>query len=168
MAANRNFILAAVAAGVLVFAVMMMAPGNPAAPQVTFVSIQGEKITTADLHGKVVLVNFWATDCVVCLREMPHITATYDKYRVQGFVTIAVAMRHDPPNYVLHYAESHRLPFKVALDPMGELAKAFGDVRLTPTTFILDRQGRVVQRIVGEPDFTKLHQLLEDKLKEQV
>lgn len=168
MRVNRSLILAAVASGVLVFAAAMLATAKPAAPQVTFVSIQGEKITTADLRGKVVLVNFWATDCAVCLREMPHITATYDKYRAQGFETIAVAMRHDPPNYVLHYAGSNRLPFKVALDPMGELAKAFGDVKLTPTTFIIDRQGRVVQRIVGEPDFVRLHRLLEDRLKEQV
>ena len=168
MNANRNLILAAVASGVLVFAAAMLATDRPVAPQVTFVSIQGEKITTADLRGKVVLVNFWATDCAVCIREMPEIVSTYEKYRNRGFETIAVAMRHDPPNYVLHYAESKRLPFKVALDPMGELAKAFGDVKLTPTTFILDRQGRVVQRIVGEPDFVRLHRLLEDRLKEQV
>lgn len=139
---------------------------NPAAPQVTFVSLNGEKITTGDLRGKVVLVNFWATDCVICVREMPQITATYQKYRAQGFETIAVAMQYDPPNYVLDYTGKNQLPFKVALDPLGELARAFGDVKLTPTTFIIDKQGRVVQRILGEPDFAKLHRLLEAKLRE--
>jgi len=166
MLKSRNFILALVAAGALAFAAFAFLGDTQEAPQVTFVSLQGEKITTADLRGQVVLVNFWATDCVICVREMPQITATYQKYRERGFETIAVAMKYDPPNYVLNYVEKNRLPFKVALDPMGELARAFGEVRQTPTTFIIDRQGRLVQRIVGEPDFARLHALLEEKLKE--
>lgn len=152
-------------AAIAVAAVAILSP-LPEAPRVTFVSITGEKISTESLRGKVVLVNFWATDCVTCVREMPQITATYNKYRAQGFETIAVAMRHDPPNYVLDYAEKNRLPFKVALDPLGDLAQAFGDVKLTPTTFIIDKQGRLVMRILGEPDFAKLHALLEEKLQE--
>ncbi len=166
MLKQRRLILAAVAAAALAFAAAVLLMAVPAAPAVTFISIEGEKITTAGLRGKVVLVNFWATDCVVCVREMPQIIATYDKYRAQGFETIAVAMRHDPPNHVLAYVAKNKLPFKVALDPMGELALAFGDVKLTPTTFIIDRQGRIIKRIVGEPDFAKLHALLEEKLKE--
>ncbi len=166
MTQTSSRILAAVAAVAIAFAAFALWNTPPAAPAVTFVSLQGEKITTASLRGRVVLVNFWATDCVVCVREMPAITATYNKYRDRGFETIAVAMRHDPPNHVLHYVEQNRLPFKVALDPMGELARAFGEVRLTPTTFVIDRQGNVVTRILGEPDFAKLHALLEEKLKE--
>lgn len=166
MLKSRNLILAAVVASVLAFAGFAIWSAKPAAPPVTFVSLQGEKITTADLRGKVVLVNFWATDCATCVKEMPEITATYNKYRAQGFETIAVAMKHDPPNYVLNYTEKNKLPFKVALDPMGELAKAFGEVKLTPTTFIIDKQGKLVMRILGEPDFAKLHALLEEKLRE--
>ncbi len=152
--------------GAIAVAVVAILSPLPEAPRVTFVSIAGEKISTESLRGRVVLVNFWATDCATCVREMPQITATYNKYRAQGFETIAVAMRHDPPNYVLDYAEKSRLPFKVALDPLGDLAQAFGDVKLTPTTFIIDRRGRIVQRIIGEPDFARLHVLLEEKLRE--
>ncbi|HWI13197.1 MAG TPA: TlpA disulfide reductase family protein, partial [Burkholderiales bacterium] len=99
------------------------------APDVTFVSLQGEKISTTALRGKVAIVNFWATDCVPCRKEMPELAQTYARYRAQGLEVIAVAMRHDPPNYVVSYAERNRLPFKVALDPMGELARAFGNVQ---------------------------------------
>jgi peroxiredoxin len=166
MLKSGKLILAVVVAGALAFAAFAIWSAKPAAPPVTFVSLQGEKITTADLRGKVVLVNFWATDCVTCVKEMPAIVATYNKYQAQGFETIAVAMKYDPPNYVLNYTEKNKLPFKVALDPMGELAKAFGEVKLTPTTFIIDRQGKLVMRILGEPDFAKLHALLEEKLKE--
>ena len=166
MTKTGNRILAAVVAVAIAFAAFAFWNARPAAPTVTFVSLQGEKITTASLRGKVVLVNFWATDCVTCVKEMPEIVATHNKYRERGFETIAVAMRHDPPNYVLSYTEKNKLPFKVALDPMGELAKAFGEVKLTPTTFVIDKQGNVVTRILGEPDFAKLHALLEQKLGE--
>ena len=166
MTKTGNRILALLVAGAIAFAAFALWNARPAAPQVTFVSLQGKKITTASLRGKVVLVNFWATDCVTCVKEMPEIVATYNKYRSQGFETIAVAMRHDPPNYVLGYVEKNKLPFTVALDPMGELAKAFGEVKLTPTTFVIDKQGKVVTRILGEPDFAKLQALLEEKLKE--
>jgi hypothetical protein len=80
---------------------------------------------------------------------------------------IAVAMRYDPPNYVLRYAEQTALPFKVALDPMGDLAKAFGNVTLTPTTIVIDRQGNMIKRIVGEPDFAALDALIERSLAER-
>jgi len=168
MTKTGNLILAAVVAAAIAFAAFAVLNARPAAPQVTFVSLQGEKITTESLRGKVVLVNFWATDCVTCIKEMPEIIATYNKYRARGFETIAVAMRHDPPNYVLNYTEKNKLPFTVALDPMGELAKAFGEVKLTPTTFVIDRQGRVVTRILGEPDFAKLHELIEKGLAKAV
>ena len=131
-------------------------------------SLKGERVTTADLRGRVVLVNFWATDCVVCVKEMPRMVATYRKYHPRGFELIAVAMRHDPPNYVLAYTEKNALPFRVALDPMGQLARAFGDVQLTPTTIVIDKRGNIVARILGEPDFEKLDALIEQKLAEPV
>lgn len=135
-------------------------------PAVTFVTIKGEKITAAELRGKVVLVNFWATDCPVCIKEMPMLIETHKKYQPRGLEIVAVAMKYDPPNLVVAYTEKNALPFKVALDPMGEHAKAFGDVRVTPTTFIIDKRGNVFGRIVGEPDFRKLHELIEKRLAE--
>ena len=77
---------------------------------------------------------------------------------------IAVAMSYDPPNYVLNYSETRQLPFKVALDVDGSAAKSFGDVKLTPTTFLIDKQGNVLKRYVGIPEFPALHQLLEQAL----
>ena len=154
-------------------AVGVFAPGfyktvTTAAPEATFASIKGETIVLSRLRGKVVLVNFWATDCAVCVKEMPAIIATYEKFHARGFETIAVAMRHDPPNYVLAYAEKNALPFNVVFGPVGAHAKAFGDVKLTPSTFVIDKRGNVVTRIQGEPDFGKLHALLETKLNEKI
>ena len=162
----RGLILAAVLAAAVTIFLVATFTWTPAAPPVTFVSIQGEKIAIAGLRGRVVLVNFWATDCAICIKEMPEMARTYDRYRVRGLEFIAVAMRHDPPNRVLDYTEKNRLPFKVALDPMGELAAAFGSVTFTPTTFVIDKRGNIVSRIQGAPDFEKLHRLLEEKLSE--
>ena len=136
------------------------------APDVVFTSIKGEKVAAADLRGRVVLVNFWATDCAVCVKEMPQLVKTYTRYRDKGLELMAVAMPYDPPNYVLDYAERNALPFSVVLDPMGQLARAFGDVKLTPTTIVIDKRGNVVSRILGEPDFPKLERLIEEKLAE--
>jgi peroxiredoxin len=117
------------------------------------------------LQGKVVMVNFWATSCATCVKEMPHMVDTYNKYKGQGLEFVAVAMQEDRPDYVLNFAETRQLPFKVALDVKGEAAKAYGDVKMTPTTFVIDRQGRIIKRYVGEPEFQALHQLLEKALQ---
>ena len=65
---------------------------------------------------------------------------------------------------MLNFAQSRQLPFKVALDNTGEVARQWGDVKLTPTTYLVDKQGRIVKRYVGEPDFAALHQLIEKLL----
>lgn len=135
-----------------------------AAPDVTFTNLKGEKITSQSLRGKVVMVNFWATSCVTCIKEMPQMVDTYNKYKDRGLEFVAVAMSYDPPNYVLNYAQTRSLPFNVALDTQGELAKSFGDVKLTPTTFVIDKKGNIIKRYVGEPEFGALHQLLEKEL----
>jgi peroxiredoxin len=154
----------AVLAVIVGIVLAVLPPRN--APAVEFTTINGERFSTVDLRGKVVLVNFWATSCVICVKEMPALVATYEKFKVRGFETVAVAMRYDPPNYVLNFVQTRGLPFKVALDVSGEAARGFGDVRLTPTTFVIDKRGRIVKRYLGEPDFAELHALLEQKLAE--
>lgn len=133
-------------------------------PDVTFVDLQGKKITSQDLRGKVVMINFWATSCTTCVKEMPEMVETYNKYKANGLEFVAVAMAYDPPNYVLNFAETRKLPFIVTLDTQGALAKAFGDIQLTPTTLLIDKNGHVIKRYVGEPDFAALHRLLEKEL----
>jgi peroxiredoxin len=137
---------------------------KPAAPQATFPTLGGERVALDSLRGKVVLVNFWATSCSGCIKEMPDLVKTWQKYHSRGLETIAVAMSYDPPEYVRQFAGKNGLPFTVALDPDGAVAQAFGNVRVTPTTFVIDRQGQIIQHYVGEPDFAKLHALIESVL----
>ena len=156
-------------AGVLALAALASLPGcsgAQAAPESTFVLLDGSKKTTADLKGKVTLVNFWATSCVTCVAEMPKVISTYNKYQSRGYDTLAVAMSYDPPSYVVNYTETRKLPFKVAIDNTGAVAKAWGDVQLTPTTYLVNKRGEIVKQYVGEPDFAALHQLIEKLLAE--
>jgi peroxiredoxin len=163
---TRQGLAFAVVIAAAVMGYVIVAPPTHIPDNVVFSTIKGEKISAADLRGKVTLVNFWATDCPGCVREMPSIAETYNKYHGQGFETIAVAMRYDPPNYVLKFAADNKLPFKVALDVSGELAKSFGNVELTPTTLIIGRDGKIIRQYLGEPDFASLRTVLESALKE--
>lgn len=158
--------LAAAAVALAVGAAIFLGSGSTPAPQSSFVLLDGSKKETAQFKGKVTLVNFWATSCVSCVAEMPKLIATYEKYKPQGFDTMAVAMSYDPPSYVVNFAQSRQLPFSVAIDNTGEVAKAWEDVKLTPTTFIVNKRGEIVKRYVGEPSFDELHQLIERLLAE--
>jgi peroxiredoxin len=169
---KNNFTLAAcrvALAGALVLGGLLSlqgCSGAQAAPESSFVLLDGSKKITADMKGKVTLVNFWATSCVTCVAEMPKLISTHNKYKNQGYDTLAVAMSYDPPSYVVNFAQTRQLPFNVAIDNTGSVAKAWGDVQLTPTTFLVNKRGQIVKQFVGEPDFDALHKLIEKLLAE--
>lgn len=158
--------IVAVLAGVLGAGAWLRGGGSDQAPQLAFSSLAGEASSMEQLRGKVVLVNFWATSCQSCIHEMPALIDTHKKYQARGFETISVAMQYDPPEYVLNYAQSNKLPFFVTLDSSGSIANAFGGILGTPTTFLIDKRGNIVQQYIGEPKFSALHQLIEAKLQE--
>jgi peroxiredoxin len=152
---------------IVAFVLALAACGGPRpAPDVIFTSLSGTTISLQDLRGKVVVVNFWATSCAVCIREMPDLAHLERRFGDCGLAVVAVAMRYDPPNRVLDYVERASLPFVVSLDPLGRIEQAFGGVTGTPTTYVIDKRGQIVQRIEGAPDFPRLHTLIEAKLKE--
>lgn len=163
----KKILYAAVAAAILaVGAGLYLRTGTSAAPDSSFVLLDGSRQTTADFKGRVVLVNFWATSCTTCIAEMPELVATHDKYKGRGYDTLAVAMSYDPPAYVVNYAQTRKLPFKVAIDNTGAVARAWGDVKLTPTSYLVNRRGQIVKRYVGTPNFAELHRLIEQLLAE--
>ena len=134
---------------------------KPSAPDVTFTTLDGKKISMQSLRGNTVLVNFWATDCPGCIKEMPALIDTYQHYKDKHFVVIAVAMPYDPPAQVVNYVQEKQLPFAVMHDGYGEMVKAFGNVNLTPTAFVFDANGKRLQKVIGELDFAHLRQLLD-------
>ncbi len=93
---------------------------------------------------------------------------TYEKYHAQGLEFFAVAMSYDSPDYVLNFAETRALPFNVVLDLDGKIAEAFGEIKLTPTTLLIDKQGKIIRRYVGEPNFEELHRTLSAELAKKI
>lgn len=134
------------------------------APEITFTTIEGKRITMSSLKGQIILVNFWATDCPGCIAEMPKLIETYKQYHAKGLEIIAVAMPTDPISQVQTYTQKNKLPFPVVHDDNANITSRFDDVRLTPTTFMINQQGHLMGKIIGEIDFTALHKTLENQL----
>ena len=138
------------------------------APSVRFQTLTGESIELASLRGKVVLINFWATSCEPCVRELPGLAQTSRRFASQGLEVVAVAMSYDPPNRVVEFAKKLAPSMKVSLDLKGEIEKQFGGLKFVPTSFLIDRRGIIVRRIDGEIRFGTLHSQIEARLKDPV
>jgi peroxiredoxin len=165
MAFKRNLLFALAAIALLGAAIASYALAQrPTAPDAMFTTLDGRQLRLADLRGKTVAVMFWATSCPICKGEMPDLANTYRKYQPRGFELIAVAMAYDSPEDVKNFAKSRGLPFPVVLDKGGDLARAFSDTKVVPTTFLIDGSGKFVSRTLGAIDFTKLRQYLDASL----
>lgn len=138
---------------------------NTAATASTFTTITGDNIALPDLRGKAVLVTFWATTCGSCMAEIPHLIELYNRFHPRGFELIAVAMAYDPPNRVVAMAKDKNLPYTIALDITGEHANAFGGIWATPTTYLINPEGKISWHTVGMFEPGELAERIEQQLK---
>lgn len=125
-------------------------------PDITLVTTTGERIALAGMRGEPLLVTFWATTCSTCMEEMPHLIDLYHELSPRGLNVIGIAIFYDPPNRVLAMQESSSIPYTIALDIDANASRAFGDVGLTPTTFLIAPDGRVVYQKTGNMDMDKV------------
>ncbi len=158
-------LIAAIAVVAIATFAAFLATPQRTAPEARFITLAGESFTMSQLRGKVTVVNFWATWCPECVKEMPGMVEAHRKYAPRGYEMIAVAVK-DHPNRVADFAQKHALPFKVALDLNGEVSRHFGKVRITPTTFVIDKKGRMIRRFVGEPDWREFDRVVTKALAE--
>lgn len=135
------------------------------APNISLSTINGERIELKQLQGKPVLLTFWATDCPGCIKEIPHLKALHQDYTAKGVNIIAVAMYYDRPDNVIAMSKEKKLPYNIALDPLAEASKAFGNVRLTPTTFLIAPDGHIVMQKIGEFDEQSMRERLNQLLQ---
>jgi peroxiredoxin len=160
---KRSFMLAAVIVLTVITALVLVNQKTPV-PSVQGPSLSGKLIDTQALKGKPYLINFWATSCVTCVKEMPDLKALQTQFSDQGFQVVAIAMAYDKREFVERFAQERGLPFVFLHDQDGRWARAFGDVAVTPTTFLIDAQGQMLKRYVGPPDFKQLTSLVQDLL----
>jgi len=137
---------------------------NKKVPEIAVTSITGEAIKLYQDKNNFTIINFWATDCPGCIKEMPGLTNIYNQLKGQGLQIIAVSMSYDPPNQVLNFTHKNKIPFPVVLDVDGQIARSFGDIRLTPTSILIDKNGKIIDKVIGELDFNKLNALLKKRL----
>lgn len=138
---------------------------RPATPVVTFTTLDGRHIGLQALRGKVVVVTFWATSCAICVEEMPDLAETYRQYHARGFELIAVAMAYDSPDEVKNFVRDRELQFPIVLDTSGAVARSFNNTTVVPTTFVIDRSGKLVSMTLGALDFSKLQRYLDGALE---
>jgi len=139
--------------------------GPQEAPDITVVTTRGERIALAGMRGNPLLVTFWATTCPSCMKEMPELIDLYHELSPLGLKIIGIAMYYDPPNRVLAIQKSRSIPYTIALDIDAHAARAFGDVELTPTTFLIAPDGRIVYRETGLMDMDRLRNAILALLK---
>jgi peroxiredoxin len=118
------------------------------APEFALSDIEGRAQRLADFRGTVVLLNFWATWCPPCRAEMPSMETLYHAYKEQGFVILAVSSDVQGAAVVQPFMAQYRLSFPSLLDTTGRVHGLYG-VRSIPTSYLLDRHGRVVSREIG-------------------
>lgn len=129
------------------------------APALTLIDLAGNEQTLKDYRGQVVLVNLWATWCPPCKAEMPVLKAYYEAHRSDGFVIIAIN-DGDPRASVEDFVDAYDLTFPVWLDPTYEATeRAFKTLNL-PSSFVIDRNGKVRLRWVGETDLETLEEFV--------
>ena len=134
---------------------------DPAAPAFAVKSVEGKSLKLADMKGKPVVLDFWATWCGPCRASMPHLDAMQAKYASRGLVVLGMSVDESGPGPVKKFANGMGIKFTIAM-ANDEMLDAYGPIRSIPTTIFISRKGEIVRRVVGMID----RETLESYVKE--
>jgi len=139
-----------------------------AAPAFSLSGPNGESISLADQAGKVVLINFWATWCRPCVKEMPALEGLWKRYRDDGLEVITINVDKRGAKAVKKFIKRHAINLPMVLDPKGDTRRDY-EVIAMPTSYLLGRDGRFIGKALGDRqwDGPVAHRLIESALAEQ-
>lgn len=162
----RDFIISFAALALIGIAGWIwLSPSNNPAPNVQMTLLNGNTIDLHQLRGHPVLINFWATSCPGCVKEIPQLVKLYKKLGPKGFEIIGVAMSYDKPSNVRSMQSDRHIPYPITIDRTDAISKAFGTIRLTPTSFLINPQGQIVYQKIGNVNTASLAERVKNMLK---
>lgn len=121
------------------------------APPWKLKNLEGKPVRLSDFKGKVVLLNFWATWCPPCREEIPELVSLQKQYAPQGLVVLGIAMDEGDPAAIARFAKRKEINYPIVIGT-PETAEAYGGVQILPTTFVIDRSGKIVDGLEGATD----------------
>jgi peroxiredoxin len=128
------------------------------APNFTLTDLDGKNISLADFKGKVVILDFWATWCPPCIKEIPDFVELYEQYKDKGFAMIGISLDQAGIDVVKEFAQRYKINYSIAMND-GNVHKAYGEITSIPTTFVIDSKGNIRKEYIG---FTKKSVFEED------
>jgi cytochrome c biogenesis protein CcmG/thiol:disulfide interchange protein DsbE len=136
-------------------------------PDVNLVDTMGIAYTPKSLAGKVVVVNFWATWCGPCLKEIPDLSKVYEQHKDHGLIVLGVLSSDQPDNQeLLNFQSDHMMSYPVVRDTT-EIRSSYGNPKNLPTTFIYDRRGKLMHSPRGALHAAQLAKLLDPLLAQK-
>ena len=126
-------------------------PGAKPAPSFTLQDLKGNQISLSDFQGKVVVLDFWATWCQPCVKEIPHFIELYEQYKDKGFAMVGISLDSTGISVVKSFALKHRINYPILMAD-GQVAKEYGGITGIPTTFVIDSAGNIRRKYVGYKD----------------
>ena len=138
-------------------------PANQASdvPQFSFSSLEGKTVAMKDLANKVVIVDFWATWCGPCREEIPHLNELYSELKGKGLEIVGISMDTDGTDGVKDFAREFRIQYPIVMGD-EKVAESFGGIIGLPTTFIIDRNGKIAKKYIGLPPADDLKKRVKD------
>lgn len=134
------------------------------APDLAWPTLDGDTLRLADLEGRLVLVNVWATWCPPCIAEIPDLADLYRDLHDDGLTIVGLSIDGRGADVVRPFAEQHPMPYPVVLDPTSSTTDALGGVHSLPTTFLIDQDGQIVNVFVGLFPAEEMYDPLRDML----
>lgn len=122
------------------------------APDFSLLDLDGKTVRLSDFNGQVRIVDFWATWCPPCRKEIPHFQALHEKYGTGGLTVIGVALDETGAEVVRPFVEEQRMTYTSVIGSQ-DVARQYGGIEAIPTTFVIDKQGKVFRKYVGYRDY---------------
>ena len=122
--------------------------GDKEAPDFTLLSLDGKKVSLQDYRGKIVFLHFWATWCKPCIEEFPTIDRMYKEYKDKGLVVLAISIDKGDKGVVKSFVDKMGVRFPILLTSDGNIKRSYWTWG-TPTSFLIDRNGKFIGRALG-------------------